>query len=199
MLKYLYPAAWGLLAVLVGWIIFRYVKYSRLAQTEPERIKVRKDLRAKILNLICALIWIPLSCSYIYFAQEKIRDINAGTLDYQKRSESQTIEEFRGILREQPAMKKKMYTLLLAFWLVDGIIYVLELTAFRNQYITPKGIFFANEFAPAEKFSYEIRDDHLLLYKNRSESPSRHPLPEDSTQLMQMLKENYRPHGQNPS
>lgn len=56
MLKYLYPAAWVLLAVLVGWIIFRHVKYSRLAQTEPERIKVRKDLRAKILNLICALI-----------------------------------------------------------------------------------------------------------------------------------------------
>lgn len=138
-MKYLFLILSILLIVLIIWIIYRYIKYTRLIKQEPEQVKVRKDLRAKIINLVCVLIWIPLSCSYIYFAAEKIGDINEGLLDYQKTNESQTIEEYRETLRKKPETKKRWYTLLLAFWLVDGIVYALELTVFRYEYITPKG------------------------------------------------------------
>ena len=198
-MKYLFLILSILLIVLIIWIIYRYIKYTRLIKQEPEQVKVRKDLRAKIINLVCALIWIPLSCSYIYFASEKIGNINEGLLDYQKINESQTVEEYRETLRKQPEAQKRWYTLLLAFWLIDGIVYALELTVFRYEYITPKGVYYPDGFIPAEKFSYTFNGDTLLLYHKRNTTPASHPVPEsvDRELLLRILAENYKPHEQN--
>lgn len=195
----LYIAAWILLAALVIWIIYRYIKYGRRIKALQERVKVRKDLRAKKINLICAVLWIFIAGSSIYFAADRIKEIDSGLCDGTGRPPSQTVEEHREILRTNHEVKIKWYSYLLAFWAFSCIIHTLELTAFKYEYITAEGVYYPDDFTPAEKFSYAFSGEMLLLYHKRNMTPAKHPVPEseDRALLLRILEENYKPHGQN--
>ena len=195
----LYIAAWILFAFLVIWTIYRYIKFGRRIKQEPERVKVLKDRRAAVINLICAVLWIFIAGSSIYFAADQIKEIDSGRWDDTKRPASQTVEEHREILRTNHEVKIKWYSYLLAFWAFSCIIHTLEMTAFKYEYITAKGVYYPDTFTPAEKFRYTFNGDTLLLYYKQHQTPTGHPVPEseDRALLLRILEENYKPHGQN--
>lgn len=192
----LFIAGWILIAALVICITFSHIKYSRRRKNEPTCVKVLKGSRAAILNLICAVIWVFIAGTYIYFAADKIQEIDSGRWDDIRRPAAQTVEEHRKILRSKEEVTIRWYSLLLVFWMFSGIIQTLELTVFKYEYITPKGVYYPDSFKPSENFTYEFSGDTLLLYYKQRQTPAKHPVPEseDKELLRQILNDNYKLH-----
>ena len=147
-----------LLILLMCSSIYRYVKYTNLLKKETKRIKVRRDLQARRISLVNALLWV------VIFA-DKIDSLLIGCF--------------------------------WMLWIIGAVLCVLDLTKYRYLYITPKGVYYPDNFYASEKCSYEINDEKIIFHYKELWTMKMYPLTENREQLSQMLMENYKPYKQN--
>lgn len=180
------------------WTIYRYIKYGKLLKREQEHIRVGRDMRAHIIWIVCACIWMLIAGCNVYFDNEKIREIRAGYYDEVSRPASQTVEEHRERLLKTPVLHRKFYTLIGCMWVMIGSIYVAGVIRFRYAYVTANGFYLPDSFISAEKLSYTADDKTLRIYKNNRTTPSVYKIIEDQEQLKHMLAFNYKQHEEHP-
>lgn len=197
-MEYLYLAGIVLLIAAICWITYRYAKYALLVRKEKEIVKLRRSTKIARTWLICACIWM-LNCGFrIGTSTDKIKKIDSGFYDDQRRNQTQSIEAYRDELRKPETRDVRIYTLLGAFWLFDAVLCIAELARFHDQYVTPKGVYYPDGFKAAEQFTYQIEGDTLMLWR-KSKTPEKYTIIEEREQLLQKLTAHYQPHGQNPS
>lgn len=193
-MDYLFIAAIIATAACAVWLAVRYIKNGKKRRSEPESIKVRRNLTDRKIWLLCACIWVAISGSYIYFDNEKIQEIRSGYYDDFNRPETQTVEEHRELLLKQPLVHRKWYALILAIWVMYGTLCIVELVKYKYVYVTANGIYLPDSCISAGKLTYTAEGDTLCFYKGNRKKPFRYTIVEDEEQLKNLLAQHYQKH-----
>lgn len=188
----LFIAGWIVLAAVTVWIIVDYIRAAIKLKNTPDRVKVRRSAAFSVVWLVCSCFWIANAATQISAAKQKLADIDCGVYDDIRRPETKTVEEHRASLRKSPQHTVSGYRLIFAFWAMCAVMYASNLLIFRWAYITPEWVIFQDGVRSAERYSYQLTENELLLY-GRGNSPQRFKIIEREP-LEQMLSAHYKPH-----
>ena len=184
-----------LFAVFMIYSVIRSVLVHKRLKSEPVSIDVGRSMKTAKIWIILSAVWVLISVMRICDSSAEIKKINSGYFDeaYHINTDSSAdTDTLRADLRRKPEEKKMFAEVLLFCWSCSLILNIKELAADRKAHITAKGVYFADSFTPAEKYSWLLDGETLKLYCGGRSTPAEYSVTGEKGRLRELLAENYR-------
>ncbi|MCR5121287.1 MAG: hypothetical protein K6B74_02580 [Ruminococcus sp.] len=188
-----------LYAVVLIWSIVHSFRTKARLRRETNAVKVLRSMKYVKTALICAAFSAALSAVIIYFDCDEIREIKSGLKDsgHVSYSKTETTEEYRERLLGKSTAHCKIWALLCFGWTLTAVLRANELKNHRHAIITENGVYLSDSFSPCEKVRYYIKDDRLLMYFGKRNTPAEYGIFENRELLLSTLSANYKLYSEN--
>ena len=182
-----------LYAIILVWNIVSLVRTRSRLRRETDAVRVQRNMKYVKTALICAVISAVLSAVIVYFDFDEMREIKSGLKDcrYYPYSNSETIEEYRARIYDKSEAHCKLWGILCFGWTLTAALRAYELIYGKQAVVTDKGVYVSDSFRPAEKVRYDIKDNKLLIYYGKRDTPAEYTVTQDKEHLLSTLSANY--------